>query len=139
MFELYNTHSEIARNLSFYFKNVCSSLSKPQLKIIPPILLGMIEAESAVTSDFVKKFKDDFSNVAFNSIIRRIERFSNNPKFDIYSFFHSIICDVISKLKLKNKKVYIALDHSYCKDSFTILMFSLRLGKQRYSSLVSMF
>ena len=86
MFKLYNTHVEVSRDLSHYFKNVCPNLSKPQLKIISPIILGMIEAESAVTTDIVKKFRGDFSYVAPSSNVRRLERFFNNPKFDVYSF-----------------------------------------------------
>ena len=34
---------------------------------------------------------------------------------------------------------HIAFDHMYCRDKFTILLFSLRIGKQRYPSLVSLF
>ena len=130
MFKLYNTHLEVSRDLSNYFKNVCPNLSKHHLKIISPIIIGMINAESVVTTDIVKKLKDDFSFVSPSSTVRRLERFFNNPKFDVYSLFDCIINNVISNYKFKNKKVYIAFDHSYCRNSFTILLFSLRIGKQ---------
>ena len=130
MFKLYNTQAKISSDLSIYFKKVCPDISKPHLKLISPIILGMIESESVVTTDIVKKLKGDFSFVTPFSTVRRLERFFNNPNFDIYQFYNSIITDIISNYKPKNNKVYIAFDHMYSKDKFTILLFSLRIGKQ---------
>lgn len=139
MNRLYNTQSHLASNLKNFFKTVAPNISKPHLKIIPYIILGMIESESVVTSDITKKLKGSFSLVNPSSNIRRLERFFNNDKFDIYSFFHSITSYVISNFKSANSNVYISFDHTYCKDSFSILVMSLRIGKQRYSSMVSLF
>lgn len=139
MNRLYNTQSHLASNLKNFFKTVAPNISKPHLKIIPYIILGMIESESVVTSDITKKLKGSFSLVNPSSNIRRLERFFNNDKFDIYSFFHSITSYVISNFKSANNNVYISFDHTYCKDSFSILVMSLRIGKQRYSSMVSLF
>ena len=135
MSKFYNTQMNIASHLSKFFKNV-SNLSKPQLKIIPYIILGMIEAESVVTTDIVKKLKGDFSSVMPSSTIRRLERFFNNSKFDVYSFYDNIISHTISNYNLKEKNVYISIDHMFCRDDFTILFFSLKVDKQRYSTLV---
>ena len=135
MSKFYNTQMDIASNLSKFFKKV-SNLSKPQLKIIPYIILGMIEAESVVTTDIVKKLKGDFSSVMPSSTIRRFERFFNNSKFDVYSFYDNIISYTISNYNFKDKNVYISIDHMFCRDDFTILFFSLKVDKQRYSSLV---
>ena len=139
MFKLYNTQANLASNLSNFFKNIVPDISKPHLKIIPYIILGMVQSESVVTPDIVKTFKDDFSFVNPFSSIRRLERFFNNPNFNVYDFYDAIIRHVISNYKLKNKNVYISFDHMYCRDSFTIFLISLRIGKQRYSSLVSLF
>lgn len=139
MFKLYNSQSQITRDLSNFFKKVFPDISKPHLKNSTDIILGMIKSESVVTTDIIKKLKNPFSEVQPSSIIRRFERFFNNENFHIYDFYGSIISSVINNYKLKNKKVYIAFDHMYCKDSFTVLLFSLRIGKQRSSSLVSMF
>ena len=62
MNKLYNTQKNIARDLAKFFKKV-SSITKPQLKIIPYIILGMIESESVVTADIVKKLKGNFLKV----------------------------------------------------------------------------
>lgn len=136
MNKLYNTQMNIASDLTKFFKNVSPDISKPHLKIIPYVILGMIEAESVVTTDIVKKLKGDFSFVNPFSTVRRLERFFNNSKFNVYNFYNDIISDTISNYNPKNKKIYISIDHMFCRDSFTILFFSLKVDKQRYSYLV---
>ena len=130
MKKLYNTQSNLASDLAKFFKNIFPTISKPHLKIIPFIILGMIQSESVVTTDIVKKLKGDFSLVSPFSTVRRLERFFYNPNFDIYSFWDSIISFVISNYKLKNNNVYISFDHMFCRNSFTIFLISLRIGKQ---------
>lgn len=103
MNKLYNTQKNIARDLGKYFEKI-TSIKKPQLKLIPYIILGMIEAESVVTNDIVKKLKGDFSLVNPFSTIRRLERFFNNPKFDIYKFYQEIISNILSKYNPQKKK-----------------------------------
>ena len=139
MVKLYNTQANLASDLSIFFKNVVPNISKPHLKIVPYIILGMVQSESVVTPDIVKTFKGDFSFVNPFSSIRRLERFFNNTNFNVYNFYDAIIKHVISNYKLKNKNVYISFDHMFCRDSFTIFLISLRIGKQRHSSLVSLF
>lgn len=139
MVKLYNTQANLASDLSNFFKNVVPNISKPHLKIVPYIILGMVQSESVVTPDIVKTFKGDFSFVNPFSSIRRLERFFNNTNFNIYNFYNAIIKHVISNYKLKNKNVYISFDHMFCRNSFTIFLISLRIGKQRHSSLVSLF
>lgn len=138
MKKLYNTQENIASNLANFFQKV-TDVSKPQLKIIPYIILGMIEAESVVTTDIVKKLKGNFSLVNPFSTVRRLERFFNHKKFDVYNFYHDIISNVIAKYNPKNKDIHISIDHMYCRDDFTILFFSMKIDKQRNSSLVQMF
>ena len=138
MSKLYNTQKDIASNLKKFFQKV-SSLSKPQLKIIPYILLGMIEAETVVTIDIVKKLKGSFSLVNPFSTVRRLERFFNNEKFDVYKFYHNIISNVIENYNAKKREIHVSIDHMYCRDDFTILLFSMKIDKQRNSTVVSMF
>lgn len=139
MNKLYNTQRNIASDLANFFKKVVSNISKPHLKIIPYIILGMIEAESVVTTDIVKKLKGSFSSVNPSSTVRRLERFFNNPKFNIYNFYDNIISNVISNYNSKTKKIYVSIDHMFCRNAFTVLFFSLKVDKQRYTSLVQMF
>ncbi len=55
--------------------------------------------------------------------------------------FFNKISSIISKFCVKHSdnKIHISFDHMFCKDKFTILLFSLRIGKQRHPSLVSLF
>lgn len=129
MIKLYNTQTNIASHLANFFEKV-ANLTKPQLKIIPYIILGMIESESVVTTDIVKKLKGNFCLVSPFSTVRRLERFFNNERFDIYEFYDEIITYIISEYNPKNKEVHICIDHMYCKDNFTILFFSLKIDKQ---------
>ena len=130
MRKLYNTNSQITRDLSNFLNNVSPTTSKPNIKNSTDVILGMIKSESVVTTDIVKKFKDPWSEAQPSSAVRRLERFFNNPLFSPYELYDSIIKYVINNYKSKNKNVYISFDHTFCKDSFTILVFSLRVGKQ---------
>ena len=130
MRKLYNSNSQITSDLSKFFKFVSPSISKPHLKNSTDVILGMVKSESVVTTDIVKNLKDHWSEVQPSSTVRRLERFFNNTLFKPYDFYDSIICHVIRNYKSKNKNVYISFDHTFCKDSFTILFFSLRVGKQ---------
>lgn len=136
----YYNQEKISSSLRKFFKKIYF-LSKPLLKNISYIITGMISAESVVTSDISKKLKDDFSFINLESIERRFRRFFNSFSSLAYSFYSSFISSIISSFKVKHsdKKVHISFDHMFCKDKFTILLFSLRIGKQRYSSLVSLF
>ena len=138
MNKLYNTQKNLASDLAKIFKKV-SNVTKPQLKIIPYIILGMIEAESVVTADIVKKLKGNFLKVFPASTTRRLERFFNNPKFNVYKFYDEIIREVIKNYKINKKEIHITMDHMYCRDDFTVLVFSMRLGKQRNTIMVQKF
>ena len=132
--KVYYNQEKIASNLRNFFKKVYN-LSKPHLKVISYIITGMISAESVVTSDISRKLKDDFSLVNIESIERRFRRFFNSFSYIAYYVFDSLIVHVISKFCVKHSdnKIHISFDHMFCKDKFTILLFSLRIGKQRYS------
>ena len=53
MFKLYNSQSQISSDLSKLFKNIFPTISKPHLKIVPDIIIGMIKAESVVTTNII--------------------------------------------------------------------------------------
>ncbi len=129
--KVYYTQDKIASNFRKFFSSIFS-LSKPLLKNISYIITGMTSAESVVTSDISRKLKDDFSTINLESIERRFRRFFNSFSTFAYSFFDALIKSVISKFCVKHsdKKIHISFDHMFCKDKFTILLFSLRIGKQ---------
>lgn len=121
--------------ISSYFKNFFASifsLSKPHINLISFIIIGMISAESVVSSDIARKLKDDFSLVLLESVERRFRRFFSSFSSIAYSFYDAFISFIISKFSVKHSdnKIHISFDHMFCKNKFTILLFSLRIGKQ---------
>lgn len=136
----YYNQEKISSGFQNFFNKI-SSISKPHLKSISYIITGIISAESVVTSHISKKLKDDFSFIHLESIERRFRRFFHSFSSISYSFYSDFISSIISKFSVKHsdKKIHISFDHMFCKNKFTILLFSLRIGKQRYSSLVSLF
>lgn len=126
----YYNQEKIASSLRNFFKKF--SISKPLLKNLCYIILAMISAESVVTSDFSRKLKDNFSLIHLESIERRFRRFFNSFSSISYSLFETFIKHIISKFCVKHSDnyVHISFDHMFCKNKFTILLFSLRIGRQ---------
>ena len=130
MRKLYNTFSNLSTNFKNFFNNI-SNLSKPHLNFISNCLIGMIKAESVVSTDIIKKIPVDyFDDSLFSSKEKKFYRFFNNSRFNPYSFYNDIISYIISNFKSKNNNVYISFDHMFCKDKFTVFLLSLKIGRQ---------
>ena len=129
--KLYYTQDKISSFFKQIFKKVFP-LSVPHLKNLSSIITAMIDAESVVTADIARKFKDNFYPILLSSLERRFMRFFSSFSNIAYQFYESLIQFIISKYRIKHadKKVHISFDHMFCKDKFTVLLFSLRLGKQ---------
>ena len=135
----YYNQEKIASSFRNFFKKF--SISKPLLKSLSYIIIGMISAESVVTSDISRKLKDDFSLLHLESIERRFRRFFKSFSSSAYSFYDSFISFIISHfcgINFDNPRLHISFDHMFCKNKYTILLFSLRIGKQRHSFMVSL-
>lgn len=131
MNKVYNTQKEITTNLRKFLKE-SSSLYKTQLNFIPEVIFGMISSESVVTSDIARTLKDEFTLIQHDSITKRIRRLLNNKRFDGIKFYNEIISYIIDNYKVKHKtnKIHLIIDHMYCKENYTILMVSMRVGTQ---------
>ena len=127
MYIKYNTQEEIASKISKILKIIDPNMRKTQLNVIPYIIFGMINSESSVTGDIAKVLKDDFSKIHYDSITRRIRRLFNNKHFNAYDFYDKIIKYVISH---HDNNIHISFDHMYSKENYTVLLFSMRIGKQ---------
>ena len=132
MFKLYNTQSQIANNIRVFLKENTTSLHKPQLNFLPEVLFGMILSESSVAFDISKTLKENFTLIQQDSIIKRIHRLFNNSKYKGKELFFEIVRYIISNYKFSHsdKRVHIIIDHMYSKDNYTILLLSMRIGKQ---------
>ena len=125
----YYNQQKISSSFSNFFQKILKSLSY--------IITGMISAESVVTADISRKLKDDFSLINLESIERRFRRFFKSFSPFAYSIFDFFIKYIISLFCVKHpdKNIHIAFDHMFCKNKFTILLFSLRIGKIQKISL----
>ena len=132
MTKLYNTQTDIVKNISKFLGKAMPNIRKTQLKIIPNIVFGMIVSESVCSSDIAKKLKGDFSLVQLESVTKRIKRFFRNKLFDPYEFYDSIIKEVLNSFKAKHsdKRVHIAFDHMFSHNNYVVFMITMRTGKQ---------
>lgn len=130
MYSLYNNYSYSSSS----FLNVFSSFqyfSKPVSKFIADFFESIIISES-INFDKIATILIQKLNIKFDSITRRISRFLSNPKVNFISLFNDIVDHIFANYKVKHKdsRIHISLDHMFVKSKFTILMFSLRIGKQ---------
>lgn len=133
MFKVYNTQKEITSSLEQFLQNNISCLHKPQIKLIPAITFGMISSESVVTKDIAVDLKDEFSLIQVDSVIKRIRRLLNNPRFNGEEFYNEFITYIIDNYKIKHSdsnNIHLCIDHMYCKDNYTVLLVSMRIGRQ---------
>lgn len=128
--KLYYNQDKIATNFKKFFINIFP-LFKPLLNSLVFLITGMLSAESVVSSDIVRKLKDHFSSIAPESAERHFRRFFRSFSSFAYSFFEVFISFIISRFTCKHSdnKIFISLDHMFCKNKFTILLFSLRIGR----------
>lgn len=127
----YYNQEKISSSFKNFFQKILN-ISKPHLKSLSFIITGMLSSESVVTADISRKLKDDFSLINLESIERRFRRFFKSFSPFSYSVFDMLIKHIISFFCVKHSdnKIHIAFDHMFCKNKFTILLFSLRIGKQ---------
>lgn len=126
--KFYYNQQKISSSFKKFFSNIFI-FPKPILKNIVFIITSMIVAESVVTSDMARKLKDDFSRIHHESIERRFRRFFSSFSNFAYSFYSVFISHIISNFSVKHSDnhVHIIFDHMFCKNKFTIILFSLRI------------
>ena len=129
---LYNTQKEITSKIECFLKKNIFCLHRPQEKIIPSVIYGIINGETVVSSDIARELKDDFSLIQLDSVSRRIRRLLSNNRFNGYQFYKEVISSVIENYKVKHStnRIHLTIDHMYCKENYTVLFVSMRIGKQ---------
>lgn len=131
MNKLYNKEMDIAIGLNDFFSQIDFKFSKPQLKVLPHLIMAAINAENITNLDLAKNYIDDSLLTNHSSIEKKIWRFLNNHKFDGIKFFKAVVKKSIKKIgALKHNKLIVILDHMYTNDDFVTLMFTLKIGKQ---------
>ncbi len=129
---VYNTQKEITSGLREFFRKNTTVLHKPQLNFLPEVIFGMIQSESVVCQDNAFQLKDQQAFAQLESIQKRFSRMMKNPRFKGMLCFDEVIKYIIKNLKLKHedKRVHIIIDHMYSRENYTILMASMRVGRQ---------
>ena len=121
----------IYNNLLLFFLKFAHFLPFDFIKSLPIICLSIASKESVIFSDLAS-FISPKLNIDFDSSIRNISRFFSNPNYDFDFFYSKFISHILSSFKIKHldKRVHISVDHGDVEDRFTVLMFSLKIGKQ---------
>lgn len=108
------------------------SISSKRLKNLVYIVIGIILSKSVVISDISEKLKDSYTEATEQSKIKRIYRFFSsflvNSDYLYYNFIDEVLKNYIKRSK--NNKIVIIFDHTTLDERFTILQFSLRVGKR---------
>lgn len=100
MNKLYNKEMDIAIGLNDFFSQIDFKFSKPQLKVLPHLIMAAINAENITNLDLAKNYIDDSLLTNHSSIEKKIWSFLNNHKFDGIKFFKAVIKKIIKKLGL---------------------------------------
>ncbi len=128
---VYNEQDKIASDLFNIFSFSSVPLSKPILKVLPYAVISMISSESVVTSNIAKSIDSSFFSHNSDSIQKRFWRFFNNPNFNIYDTYHSIIKYIISNISnVRHNELIVTIDHMFIKNNFVVLMFTLKIDNQ---------
>ena len=137
MSKSYNKNSSLSSpNLNVFSNLLDKSLSfanflpLPFLRFISLFSLSLLQSESIIISDIASTIAP-LKNTSLDSAERYITRSLNNPNYDFHHFYFKFIQNIMSTYKVKHddNKVIISLDHMYIEDRYTILMFTLRVGK----------
>lgn len=131
MYKLYNDYTTVVNKFRSYFSNFSSS--KTLLNFLPLLFISLIYAESPTFSKIsLSLFQHSNSNIHLDSITKRISRTLHNHNFSFHSIFDSIVMDCLSRYKLSHydSNIHVSFDHMFVKNNFTVLMFTLRIGKQ---------
>jgi hypothetical protein len=96
------------------------------------VVIGVILSKSVVISDISEKLKDSYTEATEQNRIKRIYRFFSNFLVNSDYLYYNFIDEVLKNYikRSKNNKIVIIFDHTTLDERFTILQFSLRIGKR---------
>lgn len=134
MNKLYYNFISSSTNFFNFFSFIDNSLSKPQLHFLSDFFTSILNSESINFDDLAASLSLKYNHIHFDSILKRISRFLNNPSYDFHTLFDKIIYYILSNFNVKHddNRVYISFDHMFVKEKFTIFMLSLKVGKQGF-------
>lgn len=118
-------------NLLNFFLKSCPWFNLDFIKFLPAISLAIASKESIISSDLAS-FIASKHDINFDSALKNISRFLSNHNYDFNFFYSKFISLLLSSYKIKHpdKRVHLIFDHMFIEHTFTILMFTLKIGKQ---------
>lgn len=131
MNKLYNKINIVVKDFKNFFNNFTNS--KTLLNFVPELFASLIFSESTTLSKIaLAKWQNIKSTTKLDSINKRISRTLHNTSYSFHGLFDSIVKDCLSRYKLSHndKNIHITFDHMFVEEKFTVLMFTLRVGKQ---------
>jgi len=118
--------------LIIFFHKIDNSLTKNQRNFLSDFFSSLLSSNSINFDKIALNLTNKYSDINFDSILKRISRFLNNNNNVFHSLFDKTIKHIFSKYKIKHddNRVFISFDHMYVRNKFTIFMLSLKIGKQ---------
>lgn len=138
MSKLYQNSSNLSSPFSNlylnFFNKVLPSYSfmpLPFLNFLPSFVISILRKESIIFQDLAYLIAPNYQ-IGFDSAVKKIKRFLSNSNYDFDFFFSNFISNIISNYKIKHddNRVHIAFDHMDIENNFSVLMFSIKIGKR---------
>ena len=120
----------IYKNIFTKFTESCNYMPLCFYNFLPIFITSMMQKESVILSDLATIIAPLYE-INIESAERKIRRFLKSEENDFVNFYEKFIDYLLSNFKIKHndKKGNIALDYMHIENKFTILLFSLRIGK----------
>jgi len=134
MDKLYNTFNFCSSNFYDFFIKIDPSLSKPQINFLSDFFTSLLSSSSINFDKLAIDLSRKYSHIKLDSILKRISRFLNNDYNNFHILFDNLIYYIFSNFTVKHpdNRIFISFDHMFVKDKFTVLMLSLKVGKQGF-------
>lgn len=131
---IYNTFNDCSSNWDEFFYKIDNSLTKNQRNFLSSLFTAILSSSSSNFDKIAVELSQKFNNVKFESNLKRISRFLNNPNNNFHDLFNKIIIYIFSKFKVKysDNRVFISFDHMFVREKFTVFMLSIKIGKQGF-------
>ncbi|MFI3261265.1 MAG: transposase [bacterium] len=125
--KLYNKKSQFSSQLQKFVNSFTNGMSKPIKDRFISLVVSLMTSESGVSADLARRINTTIKNASMRT---NLYRFFNNKNFNQDLFYKNFIITVIQKIKFKHNNAYITIDHTFEKNEFVTIMFTLRINNQ---------
>ena len=117
MSKLYNTYSDSSINFDKFFYKIDNYLSKNQRNFLVDFFSSLLSSNSINFDKLTLNLSNKYSNINFDSILKRISRFLNNYNNNFHLLFDNVIKFIVSNFNVKHddNRIFISFDHMYVR------------------------